>query len=627
MNPIGAALGVVLAATFVGSIAAIKNVHDPERPWGDVLRSRFVYGVPWGTVLVLAFVLAFYLFVQDGISQFSDPVSIPYRAYSYYYPLGMLSASFAHASAGHLLSNVFGAAVVAPIAEYAWGHYPNGRDSREHDTNGHDSNTPDERSSRTLWRTPWVRAVVIFPLAVIALGIVTSLLALGPVIGFSGIVFAFAGFAIVRYPIPTILAVLGGQTVLMTTYDALSTPIGLYVPQASPATAPSWANVAIQGHALGFFAGFVLAAVLCKRRQYRPNPLYLWIAVLFFAFEQGLWKIYWYGDQNSFYLFQGPGIAIVTGLALIVTLAITAPDRPALPASIRERFARSADAKRDIRAEARTDRILELAGSSRSSTRDAIERVETMARGVGPSRSKSFAAISERRVAFLVIVAVVALIAGPAIPTNLFVISGETGSEDASISVADYTIEYVDGAENEIVGVVDVGAFGQDTSVESSGVIVSSEKRHLWQESITAQQLAFTGEETVSVGGPGWRETVRAERTGWTPTGSDPVYQIWLSEDEGDEQLAFTSESSQADVRVDDRTITVDTDGEAFVLEVARTDADGDPIGTSTVDVPERNETVRAGGIEFEREEGAIYAKTDGTVVQVASEEKYSRTR
>ncbi|AHF99410.1 protease [Halostagnicola larsenii XH-48] len=612
MDPIGVVLGVVLVATFVGSVVTVKHIQNPDRAWEDVLRSRFVFGVPWGTIIVLAFVFAVYLFVQDGISDFSDPVSIPYRAWSYYYPLGMLSASFTHASAGHLLSNLFGAAVVAPIAEYAWGHYPKRGDGNR---------------SRTLWTTPWIRAVVIFPLAVIAVGLVTSLFALGPVIGFSGIVFAFAGFAIVRYPISTVLAILGGQTVLLTTYEALLTPIGLYVPRASPATAPSWANIAIQGHALGFFVGFVLGAILLRRRQYRPDPLRLWIAILFFAFEQGLWQIYWYGDQNSFYLFQGPGIAIVTGLALIVTLAITASDRPIVPASIRQRLARSPADSRDIRVRERTDRILELAGSSRSTTRDAIERVKTIARGATPDESGPFATLTERQAAFIVIVAVIALITGPAIPTNLFVISGETGSADASISVADYTIEYVEGSENEIVGVIDVGAFGQDTSVESSGVIVSSEKRHLWQESVTAQQLEFTGEETVSVGGPGWRETVHVERQGWKPTGNDPVYQIWFSEEGGEEQLAYTSESSQADVRVNDRTITIDTEGEAFVLEVERTGSNGDTVEASTVDVPESDETARADGIEFVREDGAIYADMDGTVVQVASEETYDRLR
>ncbi len=608
MDPIGVALGLVLAATFVVSISVVRRLHDPDQRWRDVLGSRFVFGVPWGTVIVLAFVLAVYLFVQDGISDFNDPVSIPYRAWSYYYPLGMASASFTHASSGHLLSNFFGALVIAPIAEYAWGHYPNGRD---------------EHSRTSRWTDPRIRAFVIFPLAVIGVGLLTSLFALGPVIGFSGIVFAFAGFAIVRYPIHTIVAIIGGQTVLLTTYQALLTPIGVYVAQPSPATAPSWANVAIQGHALGFFVGFILGAILLERRNYRPNPLHVWISILIFGFAQGLWQIYWFGGQNLYYLFQGPGVAIVAALALVVTAAITASDRPIVPASIRERFTRSSEARREIRANMATDRILEIGASARDKTRDDLERVPAIDRGSHPRDSGVFSALSGRQAAFLVIIVVVAGISGPAIPVNLFVISGDDASPESSIAVEDYTIEYVEGAENELVGVIDVGAFGQDTTVESNGVIVSSDERHIWQETVTAHQLEFSGEETVSVGGPGWRETVHVERTGWVPTGNDPVYQIWLSEADGEEQLAFTADESTADVQIDDRMVTVGTDEDEFVLEVELTNDDGETVESAVVEVPDDGETTQADDIEFIHEDGGIYASADGTIVQVAEKEEY----
>ncbi|GAB7017547.1 rhomboid family intramembrane serine protease [Halostagnicola bangensis] len=623
MDPIGVVLGLILAATIIVSIVAIRWVHEPERRWRDVLRSRFVLGVPWGTVIVLAFVLAVYLFVQDGISDFSDPVSIPYRAWSYYYPLGMASASFTHASSGHLLSNFFGALVVAPIAEYAWGHYPNGRDEYSNDRNKH-PNWREERSMASMWTNPRIRAFVIFPLAVVAIGLVTSLFALGPVIGFSGIVFAFAGFAIVRYPIHTIVAILGGQTILLTTYRALLTPVGVYIAEPSPAMAPSWANVAIQGHALGFFIGFILGAILLHRRNYRPNALRLWIAILIFGFAQGLWQIYWFGDQNIYYLFQGPGIAIVTALALVVTLAVTASERPLVPTRVREGFTRSSTASREIRTNATIDRILEIGASSRDKTRDNLERVDAINRGSYPRDSGAFSALSGRQAAFLVIILVVAAISGPALPVNLFVISGETETADNSITVEDYTIEYVEGEENELVGVIDIGAFGQDTTVESNGVIVSSEERHIWQETVTAHQLEFSGEETVSVGGPGWRETVHVERTGWVPTGNDPVYQIWLSESDAEKQLAFTADESMADVQIDDRTVTIGTENEEFVLEVELTNDDGETVKSTAVAVPDDSETTQADGIEFVLEDGGIYAIADGTIVQVAEKEEYN---
>lgn len=221
------ALSVVVplfvVAAVLASVAVVRRLHGPARRWGDVARSRLVMGVPWGSLLVIALVYCVYLFVQDGITAFGNPVTLPYRAYSYFYPLGMLTASFSHAGPGHLIGNLAGAAVVAPIAEYAWGHYP------------------DERGETAFasWRTdPWIRALVIFPLIVVAITIGSSLFALGPVIGFSGVVFAFAAFALVHYPIVTLVGVLGVQGALLTLYRALQTPIGVYVSQSRPRRRP-----------------------------------------------------------------------------------------------------------------------------------------------------------------------------------------------------------------------------------------------------------------------------------------------------------------------------------------------------------------------------------------------------
>jgi len=72
-------------------------------------------------------------------------------------------------------------------------------------------------------------------------------------------------------------------------------------------------------------------------------------------------------------------------------------------------------------------------------------------------------------------------------------------------------------------------------------VIVASDRREIWLEAVSAQRLAFTSEETVYVGGPGWREAVHVERTGWEPVGNDAVYQVWLWEDGTDRQLAHES--------------------------------------------------------------------------------------
>src|SRR6056297_4028396 len=118
---------VLVVAAYALAIGIAVYLGDAER-WRDQLTGRFWYGVPWGTLVSIAFVLAVYLFVQGGIHDWHDPTVIPFRAWSYLYPTGLLTAGFAHSSSGHLLGNLLGTIALAPIAEYAWGHYPGGSD-------------------------------------------------------------------------------------------------------------------------------------------------------------------------------------------------------------------------------------------------------------------------------------------------------------------------------------------------------------------------------------------------------------------------------------------------------------------------------------------------------------------
>ena len=220
------------------------------------LRRRFVLGVPWGTVVTVLGVLSVYLFVQGGVSHWNRPVVIPFRAWSYLAPLGMLTAGFAHAGPGHLLGNLFGTVALAPIVEYAFGHFPRERGS----------------SSFGSFRTnPYVRALLVFPVAVAIVGVALTLFTLGPVIGFSGVVFAFAGFALVRYPLGTVLALVGSD-VLGLTYRALLNPTSTASGRSVFLT-PWWSDIAIQGHAIGLLAGVLLgAASLRHSEESGPSP-------------------------------------------------------------------------------------------------------------------------------------------------------------------------------------------------------------------------------------------------------------------------------------------------------------------------------------------------------------------
>ncbi|ADB60679.1 Rhomboid family protein [Haloterrigena turkmenica DSM 5511] len=602
------ALSVVVplfvVAAVLASVAVVRRLHGPARRWGDVARSRLVMGVPWGSLLVIALVYCVYLFVQDGITAFGNPVTLPYRAYSYFYPLGMLTASFSHAGPGHLIGNLAGAAVVAPIAEYAWGHYP------------------DERGETAFasWRTdPWIRALVIFPLIVVAITIGSSLFALGPVIGFSGVVFAFAAFALVHYPIVTLVGVLGVQGALLTLYRALQTPIGVYVSQSRPPSAPSWAGIAIQGHALGFFIGLVLAIGLLRRRGRRPDALRVWIAILLFGFAQGLWQIYWFGSANVYYLFQGPGVLIVVALALVVTVAITASERPVVPARLERRLARFGGSGSGSSDGPTVARPLELARSSDRRSTSSLERIGEIATAAADRGSTRLSSVTRRKTALLAVLAVFAVVAGTAVPVNLFVIEDATVSSESAVEIEDYTIQYAEEVENQKVSPVQVGPLAEAVSLESSGVIVVSEERQLWVEVVPANRLAFTGEAEVVVGGPGWRETVHVERTGWEPVGNDTVYQVEIWPDGGDRRLAHESEGSQADVRIDDRNVTIESQDGEFVLAVES--QDGETVETTPV--PAAGESETAGGLTLERVDDTIYASADGTRVAVASRETY----
>ncbi|WP_293033706.1 rhomboid family intramembrane serine protease [Natronococcus sp.] len=589
MDPIAVGFGLVVLATLLGSVAVVRRLYRPKRPWGEAARARLVWGVPWGSIVVLVGVCCVYLFVQDGITDFADPVTIPYRAWSYFAPLGMLTASFSHAGPSHLLGNLAGAAVVAPIAEYAWGHY---------------AEDGAERSDSRL-ADPRVRALVVFPVVVVAVGLATSLFALGPVIGFSGIVFAFAGFAIVHYPIATLIGTVGLQGALLTVLQALQSPISVHVAEASPPGPPSWATIAIQGHGLGFFIGIVLGALVLERRSRRPNPLHLWLAVLLFGFGKSLWAIYWFGGENTFVLLRGPGVVVVAVLAVVVTIGVTGSESPLLP----HRFRRG-EGTSDRTA---VDRALELARNSADRTGNRLERVAAIAGG-GANAGRRH----HKRAAFLAVLLVTASLAGLAVPTNVLVIDGET-TADAAVEIEDYTVTYEEGAQNQLVSPVAVGPLEEAVSMESSGVIVSSDRHQVWLDAVTSQQLAFSGEETVYVGGPGWREGVTVERTGWEPVGNETVYQVWIEGGGEDRQLAHESNESTADVRIDDRNVTVASEDEEFLLEVTEPDEDE----SATVPVPAENESATADGLTFERENETVYAVSNGTEVPVAVEETY----
>lgn len=422
---------LLVVGALLGSAWVALRLANPDRGPRAVLRERFYRGVPWGSLIVFSWVLAVYLFVQGGLWQPDEPLAVPFSAWSYFYPLGMAFAGFAHVGPGHLLGNLTTALVFAPLAEYVWGHYPESEDARIAD--------------------PQVRAFVAFPLAILAIGVGTSLFSWGPVIGFSGVVFAMIGFVLVRYPILAVVA-LAARSAVRTLSDALAEPVAVVEVTAS-VSPPWWYGIAVQGHAIGFLAGVLLGAALLRRRKVRPDPRRLWLGTLLVSLSLSLWAVWWVRGEGTYVLFQALGLVLVFALAAIVTAAVTADDRPLIRGMTRRQAA------------------------------------------VG---------------ALALPLVVMCLIA---VPLNLVAVDEEP--RESALTVGDYTVFYDEEVEDRMFSVVEVEAFGETTDVTTSGVIVASPERNVWGQEVPASELETHGDATVRVGGLTWSETIEVERSGW----------------------------------------------------------------------------------------------------------------
>lgn len=304
---------VALLATLLGSILAVAWLTNTTYTLRDRLRDRFIGGVPWGSILVCSGVLLVYLVVQDGLANWSDPVYLPFVNWSYLYPTGVLLSGFTHAGAGHLTSNLLTAAVLAPLAEYIWGHYPS---------------TDRRFRPAPPWERPRIRAFVIFPGIVLVAGLLSSLFAWGPVIGFSGVVFAFAGFTAVRYPLLTIL-LLVGRSAIREFARAFTDPIS--VDQVgTTVTTPWYAGVSVEGHALGFLMGAISAILLIHHRDQSAyiDPRRLWIGLLLLGMLLSLWPFWTSTGSETYVLYRAFGIVLMLVSLLAITVAAVSQPRP-----------------------------------------------------------------------------------------------------------------------------------------------------------------------------------------------------------------------------------------------------------------------------------------------------------
>ncbi|MFB6092916.1 MAG: rhomboid family intramembrane serine protease [Haloquadratum sp.] len=538
-------IGVVVALAVSIAVAAFL---DRSSPIGAALRRRFVLGVPWGTIVSALFVLAVYLFVQSGFGHWYAPVTIPFRAWSYFYPVGLLTAAFSHNGPGHLLGNLVGTLTLGPLAEYAWSHFPRERGSQ---------------SFATLRTNPFVRAFVAFPLVVVTVGLLTSVFSLGPIIGFSGVVFAFAGVALVNYPLATVIALSAGGA-LRLLYNTLQTPV--LVASGHPGyISPWWADIAIQGHGLGLLIGVLVGVVLVRSRaaETRPSARRLWLGTILFAVEQSLWAVYWYRGAETYVLYRAVGLALVAGLALLVVSSVVSSDATVFTWDI----------------------------------------------GVDSGDVRTW------QVAAGVLLLSTAALAGPAVPTKLFTAdTGELPGEE--LQVRDYEVTYAEGVRNGLVSVVDVEAFGETTAVNTSGVIVRSRDRGIWTTAVSKGRLAFTGQVAIRLGGVGWRETVYAQRDGWTVLGSGTAYRVAIGDGESS-RVVYTSEPVTAGPVLAGRNVTVVPRRNRYLIRIGR--------GNSSVSVaiPAKNRSVTLEGLTFTRNASRVYVSYDRTRLELLAKETY----
>ena len=275
-------------------------------------RRRLCARIPLTTLGIGGVLLAVYLLVQDAHTAWTAPITIPYRAWGYPYITGWLVAPFAHVSPAHLIGNLIGLVVFGSLLEMTIGHYPTRRGAV---------------SFRGVLENPWVRALVIGPGVVIAVSIGLGLVALGPTIGFSAVIFWFMGVLVVLRPAVTVVGLLVSDA-LRVAYLAVMAPRVTVTAQAQFVT-PWFAEVALQAHALGLLIG-ILTGLAVRRRGIvtaEAPPLHVAAGVMLVGVDRALWAVFFYGGEGTFVLYRGVGVIAVVVVAMLVMAAVAGDRR------------------------------------------------------------------------------------------------------------------------------------------------------------------------------------------------------------------------------------------------------------------------------------------------------------
>ncbi|WP_247729820.1 rhomboid family intramembrane serine protease [Halovivax limisalsi] len=572
------------------------------------LRRRLLYGVPWGTALTVAVLATFYLVVQYGLVHPDEPSTYAFVSWSYFYPLGLVTAGLAHASTAHLVSNLTATVVFGAIVEWTWGHYP-----------------PDEpgraRPGSGLRSSPWVRAVALFPLALFVAAFLTAVFSLGPGLGFSGAVYALLGFAAVAAPRLAIGGVVASSA-LGVLYDALTSPVLRAGIESGAPQPPGWAGVGFHAHLLGFLLGVVAAIGLSRARSVRPRPMSVFAAIVLVGLVQSVWLLVWPGDADTFVMYRGVGVAFFLALSVVVTVAVAGSDRP-LPRPLagvrwvpsRRRLAAGWLGALTILFGLSVVGSLSVPGAAFVIGVSAAAYVLLVLPALPPLLPSSLTGgrVTRRQTAFAGLVAFTAVVALVGVPYG-FALVGDDVPGSGAVSVGDYTVTYEENVTADRRLLAFPGAGDQSTF---DGVLVASDDRELFTVAERATILEHERETTIAVGGVGWYETVRAERIGWTVLGNETAYAVDLVHD-GETTRSFRSDGARVDATIADRRIEIVPTGDAFEIRVER-----DAAAIGSVPIPRPNATERVGDLEFHVQSdttpATLYVTVDGTTVQIAT--------
>jgi membrane associated rhomboid family serine protease len=539
MDPleVGARVGLLLAA----GLAALLVGSLTGEEWNPVLsaRRRLLFGLPIGTLLTVGLVGSFFLFVQGWWSH-GSVLSLPFTSWSLRYPLGMVTAPIAHQSQGHLLGNLVGFVVFGTIGEYAVSHYPTERGVAAFS------------SART---NPYLRAMAV-PVLALGIAVLTSAFAWGPIIGFSGVVYAAVGFALLQYPLLTVAGLLARE-LLNTVVLAIRDPI-ITAAAGSSYGSPWWAEIAVQTHLLGLLLGVALGVALRRGRSgtNRHSPIRLFVATLLVAGSLTLWALWWYDGPSSYRLFRGPGVVLVIAVAATVTLADGLRESP-----VRE--------------------------------------------------------LSTHQAAVGLVVLPVLVMGAVALPINAGLGPADGATGGPTVDVEGYEIGYGESVPDPRFEPLNRSGLPTPDPPTASGVIVANEARHIWTTAISAGRLENAGRGRVIVGGLGWRETVTVDRRGWRAAGGESTFVVTATVSGQSRTPLFESGPATANTIVDGHRLSIAPRNGSFVLRAVAANGTAAPFLPASIQVPETNQTVGLGTLTVSNEDSVLWVEAGSTRVPV----------